>query len=106
MFTEHSVTYEIQGGTRVIRRELFTQDTRILGSEYTIERVYGGVRDAVNPWKVTESCTETRQFRHMLDAQAWMDEMFRAWDIAQATGAMERARTAWARVNDQLSLEL
>lgn len=81
MFTEHSVTYEIPGGTRVIRRELFTQDSRILGSEYTIEKVYGGCRDAVNPFKSTESCTETRSFGHISEAQAWMTEMFTAWEI-------------------------
>jgi len=81
MFTEHSVTYEIPGGTRVIRRELFTQDSRILGSEYTIEKVYGGSRDAVNPWKITESCTETCQFGHISEAQAWMDKMFSDWDV-------------------------
>jgi len=78
MFTEHSVTYEIPGGKQVITREVFTADGRYLGSEYTTEKVYRGY----DGWRETQSCTETREFHTKAEAQAWMDAMFIAWELA------------------------
>lgn len=104
MLTEHSVTYgDPSGGHTVITRVIFTEGSRILGTETTTEKWFEGKWSG---WKFRKSDTDTRQFGHISEAQAWMDEMFRDWDLAQARKSMERAQAAWALVNDQLSLEL
>lgn len=90
MLTEHSVTYEIPGGEQVITRTIYApgrgdRDRRILGTEITSERVYRGW----DGWKIRESCTETREFRRIEEAQAWMNAMLNAWQVSltQKTGA-------------------
>ena len=90
MITEHSVTYEIPGGKQVITRTIYApgrsdRDRRILGTEITREEVWRGYDSSARgrPY-ATESCTETREFGHISEAQAWMDEMLAAWDVAQA----------------------
>jgi len=86
MLTEHSVTYGDPGGRHtVITRSIYgpgreDRDRRILGTEITAERWFEG---EMAGWKFIESCTETRQFGHISEAQAWMDEMLHAWDLAQ-----------------------
>jgi hypothetical protein len=81
MLTEHSVTYGTPDGAHtVITRVIFTEGSRILGSETTTEKWFEGEWAG---WKFIESCTDTREFHRISEAQAWMDEMFRAWEVAQ-----------------------
>lgn len=77
--TEHSVTYDVVGGTRQITRQVFEAGTRILGSERTELRVWRGYAG----WKVTSWDSDTRQFRTRKEASAWLDEMFCEWELAQ-----------------------
>lgn len=105
MLTEHSVTYEIPGGERVITRVIYApdrsqMDRRIMGTETTSDRVYRGY----DGWRITESCTETHVFGHISEAQKWMDVMLSDWQVSltQGTGAkpnserMSPSREEWA----------
>lgn len=83
MLTEHSVTYEIPGGTREITREVFDADRRILGTETTRERVWRGW----DGWKSTELVTSTQHFRTHDEASAWIDEMLCARDVASVAAS-------------------
>lgn len=73
-----------------------------------------GAYDLVIDGEVVESLTEEGPRRRLADWQELvertLDEALAGLpvgnDPAPALAALERARTAWARVHDQLSLEL
>lgn len=87
MLTEHSVTYPIPGGNQVITRTIYApgrddRDRRILGTEITTEEVWRGYDSSARgrPY-TTERCTQTIEFGHISEAQAWMQEMLAAKDV-------------------------
>lgn len=104
MTSEHSVMYGDPGGDhRIVTREVFEVPNRILGTETTEERWFEGQWSG---WKWRKSVTETRHFHTRTEAGEWVDDMFRQHQLAGVRASIERARAAWARTQDQLSLEV
>lgn len=81
MHTEHSVRYEIISGAkhRDVKREVFTEGWRILGTETVTLHWYEG---SYSGWRWRQERTETTHFSTIAEATAWIDEMFLAWELA------------------------
>lgn len=79
MFTSRECEIPGSIGTK-IRREVFTEGSRILGSEYTIESQWRGYDSSARgrPF-VTEACTGTHHFATKAEARAWLEDMPAVW---------------------------